>query len=555
MASTSTQRRCPVVLLPIAIVWIMTGGWTGCVEEHWGETHATGTRINADRPECPQQWDSVPLFRDTTKIDRTRGRVVGTTTIAMASGYSALAAAGPQTDIPEFNDCQKFITRASDAGSAHYEALYAVFAAYKLDSIIRALPLDTVVWSSSNPSVAAVDSVGRVTAVAAGTASIIATSAHAPTRKVALAVVVRIAGDAMIHPELSVTTYTPPESLLVGETVKLTAALSAPTTSTLPVAEIYTYGPGDPILGIGPNFSCLYLYFDAAGHLAAKMIPVPDLGTSAAACFGAADPNTAPGQALSVLRTTGFGPKDYPAVARWDWDPVNQHQYVGIMCGNGWCEIGRQLEHPFTPSRRYGTAELAGRPPKVVGVKGWYDEQYLAVPGGPGQMVPSSARGTVIPDSDLAKRDSAAFVGRWVRVAHIAIDTVGATAGAAEYYKHKFNFDPVGVNTSLTGMNTLSLCYGTRDDCRVPKPPSGKGCGPDTKPPFVWRIRRWWSRVDAAEGGRPMYRCVTRRAHDKGIDIPATTRWRWLALDETTWDWCPLQGCCESNGDAVSAGW
>jgi hypothetical protein len=44
-----------------------------------------------------------------------------------------------------------------------------------------------------------------------------------------------------------------------------------------------------------------------------------------------------------------------------------------------------------------------------------------------------------------------------------------------------------------------------------------------------------------------MYRCVTRRDHKAEVSfIPATARWRWLALDETTWTLCDV-GCCEKD--------
>ncbi len=64
-----------------------------------------------------------------------------------------------------------------------------------------------------------------------------------------------------------------------GPTLQVVATTAGPTTSTLPVAEIYTYGNGDSTLGIGPNFSCLYLFLDASGKMRASMVAVGNLGT------------------------------------------------------------------------------------------------------------------------------------------------------------------------------------------------------------------------------------------------------------------------------------
>jgi hypothetical protein len=357
----------------------------------------------------------------------------------------------------------------------------------------------------------------------------------------------------------------PPTTIKNGDTIRFNAVFGTPKPPDLPAAEIYTYGQGNDHLGIGPNFNCLYLYYDAAGVLTAKMVKEPSLGPGVRACLDGVNPVTTPGKKLSVIRTSNGTSGDYPPVARWDWDVVNKQQYIGIQCGDGWCEVGAPGARPFTPSPGHWAS--TGAPPgvtRVLTIKGWYDEQFLALPNGGGGAEPSAVKATIIPDPNLVSRHRSDYTGSWVRVAHVALLVGNGGTAAAAYYKQKFNFDAVPVNPSLTGMNKMWMCYGTRDECHVPAPPPpappapAAGCGPDKKLPFIWFIRRWWVKVESASGDKVMYRCVTRRDHLAAtsamqIVSPATARWRWIANDESTWNYCEVAGCCESNGDGK--GW
>lgn len=550
MASRTMKWRRLLGAVPAATLWLIA---VGCTEENWGEPHATGTGMSSVRPECPQTWARIPLY-PAEKQQGTR-TVVGSG--GTVSGDLALAAPGPITDMPEFHDCQKFIIAGTAGQPATYGALFAIFAAFKLDSIVDALPQDGVTWSSANSAVATVSSSGDVTAVGMGTTSIIATSTADPTRRAALAIVVVASAPPVVPTPVTVSPYTPALTVQVGQTFPVTTKIGKPTEQSLPAAEIYTYGPGYEPLGIGPNFNCLYLFFDSTGNFSAKMVNIPTLGPSAKACFGAADPRTAAGKILHVIRTADRAPDEYPAVARWDWDPVNKLQYIGIKCGAGWCEVGAPGTQPFTVSASYRSS---GSVPAVVAVKGWYDEQYLAFRKGTADLLPSRLKATTIPDPELKTRTEADYkTHTWYPVAHVGLDGSDDTE-AASYYKTKFNFDVVPVKPSLTGMNTISMCYGTRTECSVPTPqPPAVGCGPDSKPPFFLHVRRWWARIDPALGGRPKYRCVVRRDHQAalaalGIELPHTTRWRWQAADETHWEYCPF-GCCEVQDDSKSLAW
>src|SRR6185436_13108301 len=95
---------------------------------------------------------------------------------------------------------------------------------------------------------------GVVTGMAPGTAMITATSQVDPIRKATVAITVTAPGGN----GSAGTVYVPAGgsggatgTLRVGQTLQLQTAIGPPTTQTLPVAEIYTYGKGDPVLGIG----------------------------------------------------------------------------------------------------------------------------------------------------------------------------------------------------------------------------------------------------------------------------------------------------------------
>jgi hypothetical protein len=68
---------------------------------------------------------------------------------------------------------------------------------------------------------------------------------------------------------------------------------------------------------------------------------------------------------------------------------------------------------------------------------------------------------------------------------------------------------------------------------------------------WFWRDA-WWVRIVSAETGRPVaHRCIRREPTrdgphpmPPGMKIPGSTRWRWLAEDESGWAEC-TQGCCE----------
>jgi hypothetical protein len=76
------------------------------------QTASIGQPAFGGRPECPGEADSVRFIIDTARKKYT---------------VSHVPLSGPITNIPEFHDCQNFITR-----TMQYDSLFAIFAAFRL---------------------------------------------------------------------------------------------------------------------------------------------------------------------------------------------------------------------------------------------------------------------------------------------------------------------------------------------------------------------------------------------------------------------------------------
>jgi hypothetical protein len=322
--------------------------------------------------------------------------------------------------------------------------------------------------------------------------------------------------------------------------------------NAMPAAEIFNDSAdfSYPPLGIGPKFNCLYILRNGTGQLYGKMIPV---GSAEKDCARSADLVTQPGTELAVRQTlvNRYADSVFPPVARWDWDSVHKQQYIGLKCGAAWCEVGRKRDHRFPDFVSSGTYI----PPRAVltpedrvrAIKGWYDQQIIAIDDGIAAK-PGNVRATFFPHPELGKYTETRFDSTWVPVSYVALE------GLPGAYKKKFNFDRVGPRALLAQMNEISFCRGTRRGCRIPTPLSTsvlQSCG-KANLLLLPEQPRWWARIGskgALAGARNpsvstyMFKCVTRRVH-KGVQIPATARWRWLADDETEWQYCP-SGCCE----------
>ncbi len=439
--SAGSERVHASVAAGVALILLAAACGGGDAVDNAGITHANGTRISPDRPECPQVWDSIPLFdtregsapkfgRPATGADT--GGANGASIAAGWVGARALGASGPITNIPEFHDCQMFIT----ADGRNYDGLYAIFASFKLDTVVKDLKIDTLFWVSSSPAVATVSAAGVVTGVTPGNVTITGTSTVDTARSAAFVVTV-IGGPPGPDSTVFVGPGLPaPPPIAVGRSVTFAMTLAPPTKTSFPVGEVYAYTAGYPALGIAPNFNCLYIYFDIGGVLRAKMVPVANPGPNADACFSAVDPNAPGGIPLQIVRHLVTNEDDVPQAARWDYDDANKQQYIGIKCGSAWCEIGAA---GFVSSGGYLAAPSA--PPgeaRVIGNKGWYDQQYLSMyDATTGRLVPTRIKGTVFPSPEPTPRTLAAY-HTFVPIAYSArifiVEKSVAGAGRKPYF-------------------------------------------------------------------------------------------------------------------------
>lgn len=328
----------------------------------------------------------------------------------------------------------------------------------------------------------------------------------------------------------------------------------------VPAATIYSHGGTYDALGIKPGFNCLFLFrkFNDA-RWSAKMVP----------WGGSTDPNCgdrrydplSTGTLLVVNSGTSpsFGPKDYPPVARWDWDATHQQHYIGIACGPAWCEVGKA---DFQSSVAYNLPEpawdkLAGRAAdplaaashRVYKVKGWYDAQPLATwPTGTVTVntlpTPGPVRGFLIPHPLLDSINNAATVSAYRSWSHVADAVI-----EGDYQKWNLT----------NGQNEIWFCYGTILNCQItdalPRVAGTSTQLTDCPLDPEHADQRWWAKVVSASGVTK-YACVQRRDHSKElahykqlhpsqveIRIPGAARWHWLPNDESQWISCE-QGCC-----------
>jgi hypothetical protein len=150
------------------------------------------------------------------------------------------------------------------------------------------------------------------------------------------------------------------------------------------------YGP----LGIKPGVNCLYLE-PTETTWKARLVPNGLNGNCPVNPFLFA---FADFDVVADPLPPGLKPEDVPAVARWDWDAENRVQYIGIRCGDRWCEIGPR---GFKPSPALPVpAGVHGKDARVYLIKGWYDRQLLAQPGSD-PAVPSNTIGVIVPHFDL----------------------------------------------------------------------------------------------------------------------------------------------------------
>ena len=411
---------------------------------------------------------------------------------------SFLPLLGPIADMPEFHDCQRFVVPARDRTNGWgylrsipgrdnlgYGPLVAIWAANKLDEQFQVAP----------------------------------------------------------------TVSLPPGGMISSGGPATPGARALPIKAT-PVAVIYNFerNAGYDPLGIKPGFSCLYLWKDPEWQ--ARLVslgPNAPVASEPAGCFNQIDTTSqliVGGRRLMVRPAKlaeGLGPRDIPPVARWDWDGTNNWQYIGIRCGDQWCEIGAPRFAPSEPASgtTLGNAYLAAVEPipvpgayqatatdklHVVAVKGWFDQQRLDARAKGQVLELTDIVGTAFPQPALDSVSDAMFQGNWIPTAYLFVDA---------------NYS--GKVPLKRGLNRVYLCKGTAADC-AGVTNANPICSPyDQDPSDIW-----WGKI-VYESAEPSFRCVRRRTHN-GMAIPAAaTRWNWSEVDVKTWHDCGGGACCTVN--------
>jgi len=312
-------------------------------------------------------------------------------------------------------------------------------------------------------------------------------------------------------------------------------AFFQPSNEAQPVAVIYNYDKKESYdsLGIEPGFNCLLLWKEDTGP---KARISPNEYDENVCSEVSEDLGAASGKDLEVryAPVQPGGPTVVPPVARWDWDRNKQLQFIGIKCGNEWCEIGpkgfgQSPDHKWDEFQNLPGKEnlpsQAELPPGRLR-KGWYDEQRLAIKDGQ-DLVPADEPAIAIPHPALNRHNNPVwYENHWRPAAFVILptDLQGYDAKNKNWKK---------------GVNRVSLCWESKTD----------GCIPDAEKPVCkddWKSddgRAWWAKTKSS-GNNEEYGCVKRCERDQ--PVPGTVRWRWQEDDEKLWIRCAT-GCCTIN--------
>lgn len=293
-------------------------------------------------------------------------------------------------------------------------------------------------------------------------------------------------------------------------------------TSAVAVGTILSFDGDYLPLRIRSGFSCVFLAGSLQTGLSAWIAPHTSSACPASRLISELQSDPAV-MLLEVVPYTvaGMLDEDYPPAARWDWDSANAKQYIGFKCGAAWCEAGIP---GFQQSHRWrAPANMNSRlERRVFEIKGWYDEQLLAIKDPiTGVVRPSSILGTVFPDPGLDTLAFASFASGERLAALIML-----SKDSANYYKTKFNFLSHTASTPQIPYGKLNKLW-IRDG-----------------------IAGWNNKIFSHMGVNDKTRREVFRDHSADIAtgnfvIPGSARWRWVRDDETVWKGCDA-GCCES---------
>lgn len=257
------------------------------------------------------------------------------------------------------------------------------------------------------------------------------------------------------------------------------------------------------------GFNCLFLYHDRSGRpprWRAAMVRSNAKNDCGNVTITADD-------TLSVQDEHPFPhAADYPPVTRFI-ESADTRTFIGVRCGNRWCDVGAKW--PELPNTVLDGIAQAGKSARWR-VKGWFDEQHLAIADANQHLRPRQLA-ALIPSDSLSLFDSTAYDHAWKLV---------ATVYFPDPPTGKYGDTGKGGYGWTQGFNKVwlhSMVVPLRE-------------GVDTV--------KWMSAFGDDPGGAAHFNDVVRTDHrNLGLPVPWTARWRWVDNDEQMWVAC-LMGCC-----------
>ncbi len=408
-------------------------------------------------PECPHDWDfsKIQVPNEKRQLE----------TLQTFNGSPYLSGPGLQTNVPEFNDCQRLVL--GKGKTAQYDSLYAVWARDSMEDTLSIM--------------------NAMNALDSGLA--------------------------------------------------------------FPMVEILSLGGDYDHLGIESGFSCLYVLKPGNTWFAVLV----NFGTIEEDCRSPKQVEALQNaHKLSIKRISANDMKlewkDFPAVARWDWDERSNTQVIGFGCFDGWCEVGELGHEPETgPDLTATMGSIAGLGDSpVLKVKGWYDDQRLS----PTERHwwqhwkhPRAVVGTIVPVPGLAQLESPDFDHTWKTIAYVNLSEPSNEYNAAASFVPMAGSSVTTISLCMEhwGGTTPLLdgegCEGISESLR-----QAANCAPEAAVPTI----HWWAKTIPADNTEPRYWCIVRRSAPEHVPVPGTARWRWMADDETTWGRCG-GACCSGH--------
>jgi hypothetical protein len=189
------------------------------------------------------------------------------------------------------------------------------------------------------------------------------------------------------------------------------------------------------------------------------------------------------------------------------WDRLSLEHYIGVRCGNGWCEMGVDFEGTNDPFLNSDS------------VPGWYDEQILSYAQSPDDLRPSRLFGRIAPVPGLERLPPEYFQSDDGNVvATITLEDIGgATDAMWAAYRKKFR---------MSGMSNERLS----NELRL----KNEGPSESPSPEFSGGV------------GDPLWKSAIYNEHIVHAATGAV-RWAWSEQDEDGWTPCEA-GCCRTDG-------